>query len=321
MPARPVLVTGAAGFIGSHLCEELLALGRVVRGLDSLTGHYDRALKELNLAGPAADPKFAFYERDLLDPGLEELVADVEWVFHLAARPGVRDSWQEFDEYVYSNIQGTKAVLDACIGRDVKLVYASSSSVYGDASHLPVSEDQRTAPISPYGATKVMAELMASAYHHAYGLPAVGLRYFTVYGPSQRPDMGLARFIEAAVAGRRLSIYGDGRQLRDFTYVRDIAHATVAAAQCGRDGAIYNVASSNPRPLLDVLDVLGQALGRELPLNFEPAKLGDVRDTWGATELAQTELGFAPSVALRDGLQAQVAAAQQRREALAATSG
>ena len=141
MSSRPVLVTGAAGFIGSHLCEALLALGRPVRGLDSLTGHYDRALKELNLAGLVAQPDFTFYERDLLDAGLAELVAEVEWVFHLAARPGVRDSWDEFDEYVHSNVEGTKALLDACVGRDLRLIYASSSSVYGDVAVLPVSED------------------------------------------------------------------------------------------------------------------------------------------------------------------------------------
>lgn len=318
MSSRPVLVTGAAGFIGSHLCEALLALGRPVRGLDSLTGHYDRALKELNLAGLVAQPDFTFYERDLLDAGLAELVAEVEWVFHLAARPGVRDSWDEFDEYVHSNVEGTKALLDACVGRDLRLIYASSSSVYGDVAVLPVSEDEPTVPISPYGATKVMAELMAGAYHRAHGVPVIGLRYFSVYGPRQRPDMGLARFIDAAVDGRRLSIYGDGRQLRDFTYVGDVVRATVAAAQRGRDGAIYNVASSNPRPLLEVLDVLGQVLGRELRLDFGVAKLGDVRDTWGATKLAQVELGFSSATPLADGLEAQVAAAEERREALAA---
>ena len=163
-----------------------------------------------------------------------------------------------------------------------------------------------------------MAELMAGAYHRAHGVPVIGLRYFSVYGPRQRPDMGLARFIDAAVDGRRLSIYGDGRQLRDFTYVGDVVRATVAAAQRGRDGAIYNVASSNPRPLLEVLDVLGQVLGRELRLDFGVAKLGDVRDAWGATKLAQVELGFSSATPLADGLEAQVAAAEERREALAA---
>jgi len=318
MLKRPVLVTGAAGFIGSHLSEALLALGHSVRGVDSLAGHYSRALKELNLAGPLAHREFSFHERDLLDPGLGELVEGADLVFHLAARPGVRDSWRDFDDYAHSNILGTKALLDACVGRGAKLVYASSSSVYGDAASLPVTEDMPTAPISPYGATKVMTEVMAGAYHRAHDLDVVGLRYFTVYGPRQRPDMGLARFIEAAAEGRRLPIYGDGRQLRDFTYVGDVVNATVAAAQRGVAGSIYNIASSSPRPLLEVLDELGDAIGRELLLDFEDSKLGDVRDTWASTERAQSELGFAPATSLGEGLEAQVAEAQRRREALAA---
>jgi nucleoside-diphosphate-sugar epimerase len=320
MPKRPVLVTGAAGFVGSHLSEALLALGHPVRGLDSLTAHYSRELKQLNLAGALSHRDFSFHERDLLDPGLGELVEGAEFVFHLAARPGVRDSWHDFDDYAHSNILGTKALLDACVGRDVKVVYASSSSVYGNAPELPVTEDSPTAPISPYGATKVMTEVMAGAYRRAHGLDLVGLRYFTVYGPRQRPDMGLARFIEAAVEGRRLPIYGDGRQLRDFTYVGDVVDATVAAALRAGGSAIYNVASSNPRPLLEVLDELGEALGCALALDFEESKLGDVRDTWASIGLAAADFGFAPATSLSDGLEAQVAEARRRREALAAAA-
>ena len=320
MPKRPVLVTGAAGFIGSHLSEALLALGHPVRGLDSLAAHYSRELKQLNLAGALSHPEFSFHERDLLDPGLGELVEGAEFVFHLAARPGVRDSWHDFDDYAHSNILGTKALLDACVGRDVKVVYASSSSVYGNAPELPVTEDSPTAPISPYGATKVMTEVMAGAYRRAHGLDLVGLRYFTVYGPRQRPDMGLARFIEAAVEGRRLPIYGDGRQLRDFTYVGDVVDATVAAAQRAGGSSIYNVASSNPRPLLEVLEELGEALGCALALDFEDSKLGDVRDTWASIGLAAAEIGFAPATSLSDGLDAQVAEARRRRDALAAAA-
>jgi nucleoside-diphosphate-sugar epimerase len=311
-------VTGAAGFVGSHLSEALLALGHPVRGLDSLTPLYSRVLKELNLAGCVAHSDFTFHEQDLLDGTLDELVDGAQVVFHLAARPGVRDSWHDFDDYVRSNILGTKALFDACAGRDVKVVYASSSSVYGDADALPVTEAHPTVPISPYGASKVMTEVMAGAYRRAQGLDVVGLRYFTVYGPRQRPDMGLARFIEAAVEGRRLPIYGDGRQLRDFTYVGDVVDATVAAAELGGSGSVYNIASSDPHPLLEVLAQLGDVLGRELTMDFEPAKLGDVRDTWASTALAQAEIGFSPSTSLADGLAAQVADAVRRREALAA---
>ena len=318
MSKRPVVVTGAAGFIGSHLSEALLALGHPVRGLDSFAAHYSRALKELNLAGSLGHPQFTLHEGDLLDRGLDELVDGAAVVFHLAARPGVRDSWRDFDDYARSNVLGTKAILDACVGRGIKFVYASSSSVYGDASTLPVTEDQPTAPISPYGATKVMTEVMAGAYHRAHGLDVVGLRYFTVYGPRQRPDMGLSRFIDAAEQGRRLSIYGDGRQLRDFTYVGDVVAATVAGAAVGVPGAVYNIASSNPQPLVEVLDQLGSVLGVELMLDFESSKLGDVRDTWASTQRAQDELGFVAATSLAEGIAAQVAEAARRREALAA---
>src|SRR5438270_719868 len=230
---RPVLVTGAAGFVGSHLCESLLDAGHAVHGVDSFTPHYARELKELNLEGPRAHPKFTFHEADLLGAALPELTDQVGWVFHLAARPGVRDSWSDFEDYVHSNVYGTKTLLDACAGRDLRVVFASSSSVYGDAEHLPVTEETRLRPISPYGATKVMTEVLAGAYAQAHGLAVVGLRYFTVYGPRQRPDMGLARFIEAAAQGREIPVYGDGSQLRDFTYVEDVVTATIAAAERG----------------------------------------------------------------------------------------
>lgn len=310
---RPTLVTGAAGFIGSHLCEALLRRGGPVRAVDSLAPHYSRELKELNIAGLAPNADFSFHEMDLATAPFGELLDGVGCVFHLAARPGVRDSWESFDDYTHSNIVATKALLDACAERAVRVVYASSSSVYGDASELPVTETAPREPISPYGASKVMVEVMAGAYHRARGLDAVGLRYFTVYGPRQRPDMGLARFIEAAVARRNISIYGDGRQKRDFTYVGDVVAATVAAAELGRAGSVYNVASNNPLPLLNVLECLGEVLGQKLALTFEPPQIGDVRDTWGAIDFAREDLGYAPSASLRDGLTAQVAEAERRR--------
>jgi UDP-glucuronate 4-epimerase len=315
---KRVFVTGAAGFIGSHLCEALVADGHEVIGLDSFTAHYDRALKELNIADLRARDRFQLIEADLSDPSLPDAIAGCDWVIHLAARPGVRDSWEDFSDYVRSNIVGTKAVLDACAGRDVRLVYASSSSVYGDAQQLPVTEEMPLRPISPYGASKVMTETMAGAYAAAHGLDVVGLRYFTVYGPRQRPDMGLSRFIEAGVSGAELPIFGDGRQLRDFTYVGDIVAATIAAAVGGAKGGIYNVASSRPVPLLEVLQTLGDVLDRELSMRFEDTKRGDVRDTHASTDRAHRELGYAPTTSLRDGIAAQVTEAARRREALAA---
>jgi UDP-glucuronate 4-epimerase len=315
---KHVLVTGAAGFIGSHLCEALLDAGHTVVGLDSFSTHYERPLKELNLRTARASERFTLVDADLCDPVLADLVAPADWVFHLAARPGVRDSWDDFSDYVRSNIVGTKALLDACADNDgVKLVYASSSSVYGNAERLPVTEDTALAPISPYGASKVMTETMAGAYAAARGLDAVCLRYFTVYGPRQRPDMGIARFIDATVAGREIQVYGDGRQLRDFTYVGDIVAGTIAAAERGRPGGAYNIASGRPLPLLDVLETLGDVMGGRLAMRFEENKLGDVRDTHASIEHTAVQLGYAPATSLRDGLLAQVAAAAARRDALA----
>jgi len=311
---KSILVTGAAGFIGSHLCEALLRAGYRVRGIDSFTPHYDRGLKELNLVPALASPGFEFVELDLAVSPLADVVADAEWVFHLAARPGVRDSWGDFEDYAHSNIIGTKALLDACARRSTRVVYASSSSVYGNADQLPVTERTPLRPISPYGATKVMTETLAGAYGASRGLEVVGLRYFTVYGPRQRPDMGLSRFIEAAVAGREIGIYGDGRQMRDFTFVDDVVAATIAAAERGTPGGIYNVASGRPLPLLDVLGVLSEVIESKLRLVFEDPKTGDVRDTWAATQRATDELGFTAAVPLGEGLARQVAEAARRRE-------
>jgi UDP-glucose 4-epimerase len=311
------LLTGAAGFIGSHLAVRLLDDGVAVTAVDSFSSHYQRALKELNVAELREHRDFSLVENDLVEAPLSELLDGVDVVFHLAARPGVRDSWADFSDYLHNNVAATKALLDACAGRPLRLVYASSSSVYGNSANLPVPEDASREPISPYGATKVMTEVMVNAYAAAHGLEAIGLRYFTVYGPRQRPDMGLARFIEAAVSGRALSIYGDGRQLRDFTYVGDAVAATVAAARVGEPGAIYNVASSNPLELLAVLGELSDVIGQELELAHEGAKLGDVRDTWADTSRAVAELGYKPATSLRDGLAAQVAEAERRRSALA----
>jgi UDP-glucuronate 4-epimerase len=318
-PRRCALVTGAAGFIGSALCDELLRTGHRVIGVDALTATYAPALKERNLASALADPAFTLH-RDALDEApLEALLDGVDVVYHLAARPGVRASWSDFPEYLHANVAATKRLLDACVGRELRVVYASSSSVYGDAAALPVSEGCDLHPVSPYGATKVAAEVIAGAYWRSHGLAAVGLRYFTVYGPRQRPDMAISRFIEAADAGREIGIYGDGRQMRDFTYVGDIVAATILAAEHGEPGDVYNVASGDPHPLLDVLGQLGDVLGTELALRFDPVQLGDVRDTWASIERAHRQLGYRPAVTLRDGLAAQAVEARARRAAGAAT--
>lgn len=285
--------------------------------MDSFTPHYARALKELNLAALDGEKRFQLNEVDLAHADVPALIEGVDVVFHLAARPGVRDSWSDFDDYVSSNINATRALFDACAAAGVRTVFASSSSVYGDVAGLPVEEESPLRPVSPYGATKVMTEVLAGAYAASLGLEAVGLRYFTVYGPRQRPDMGLARFIEACSAGEPIRIFGDGHQLRDMTYVGDAVAATMAAARHGRPGALYNVASCAPRSLLEILRELESAVGAELRLEHEERKAGDVRDTWGSIEQARSQLGYEPATPLRVGLERQVAEAARRRSALA----
>jgi UDP-glucuronate 4-epimerase len=311
-----MLVTGAAGFIGSHLAERLIADGHRVIGVDSFSDHYARDLKALNLANLVDEPRFELVEIDIAREPIIELLDDTAIVFHLAARPGVRDSWSEFADYADANIIGSHAIFDAAAATHTRVVYASSSSVYGNAATLPVSETHPLHPVSPYGASKVMTEVLAGAYASSFGLEAIGLRYFTVYGPRQRPDMGLSRFIEAAVAEKPIPIYGDGRQRRDMTYVGDVVAATLAAAQHGHPGTAYNIASGAQRPLLEILKELGDVLGLPLRLAHEDTKPGDVRDTWGDITNASADLGYNPSVTLRDGLEHQVTEAERRRLAL-----
>ena len=308
------LVTGAAGFIGSHLSEHLVAEGYTVHGVDSYTNHYSRQLKEENLATLRRNPAFIFHLRDLVGAPLDELVGLVDVVYHLAARPGVRDSWEYFDDYAHANILGTKNLLDACAIHKKRYVYASSSSVYGNSPLLPVVEQLALRPISPYGVTKVMAEVMAGSYADAYGIETIGLRYFTVYGPRQRPDMALCRFIDSVITEEPITVFGDGRQQRDFTYVNDIVKGTVAAAKYGIPGEVYNLASSDPHPLIDVIKILSEAVGRELEIQFAEPQVGDVRDTWGDVSKAARTFGYQPGVGLTDGIAAQVTDARQRRE-------
>ena len=232
------LVTGVAGFIGSTLAERLCADGADVVGLDCFTDYYPRALKERNLAGLRGQPRFRFVESSLGDADLASLLADRTHVFHLAAQAGVRKSWgRDFNVYTVNNIDATQVLLEACTQQPIeRLVYASSSSVYGDVVALPMREDALPQPVSPYGVSKLAAEQLCYLYHVNYGVPAVSLRYFTVYGPRQRPDMGFNRFLRATLRGEPIAVYGDGEQTRDFTFVADAVSATIAAATRGVRG-------------------------------------------------------------------------------------
>jgi UDP-glucuronate 4-epimerase len=312
-PAKAV-VTGAAGFIGSHLCKRLLAGGAEVIGIDSFTDHYPVPLKLGNLAEIEADPAFELLGSDIATADLAAAFAEAEVVFHLAARPGVGDSWENFQEYVDSNVVGSKMVFEAAAEAGCRVVYASSSSIYGDAAALPATETAAPDPISPYAASKVMTEALANVFTSSLGLDAVGLRYFSVYGPRQRPDMAITRFIRAIEEGGEVTVFGDGLQRRDMTFVSDVVEGTLQAARHGRTGAVYNIASGRPVALIDILEELGEVMGIPVNLTLVEERLGDVRATWGDVERAAAELGYAPRTALREGLEAQVEVA--RRPAL-----
>ncbi len=301
------LVTGAAGFIGSTLVERLLAEGADVVGLDSFTDYYARERKEANLTAARQHAKFSFVEGSLQDTDLDALLDGVTHVFHLAGQPGVRKSWgRDFDVYLVNNVAATQRLLERCAGRTLeRFVYASTSSVYGDAAAIPMREDARPQPISPYGVTKLAAEHLGFLYQVSSGVPVVAMRYFTVYGPRQRPDMGFHRFLSAALDGRPVPRFGDGEQTRDFTFVSDIVDATYRAGLQGVVGEVYNVGGGSRVSVNEVFAMIEQVTGRPLAVEVLPAQPGDMRDTYADTSRAQQALGFQPSVTLADGLHAE----------------
>jgi len=298
------LVTGAAGFIGSHLSTTLLEQGAEVVGLDCFTDYYARDIKEQNLADLKTRRGFTLVEDALQTADLEKVLDGVTHVFHLAAQAGVRKSWgREFDAYVTHNVAATQRLLEAVKEmRLTRFVYASSSSVYGDLVSIPMREEALPQPVSPYGVTKLAAEHLCMLYHANYGVPAVALRYFTVYGPRQRPDMGFHRFLRAAHLGEPISVYGDGEQTRDFTFVSDAVAATMAAGSRGRAGGVYNIGGGSRVSLNHVFTLIERVVGRPLTLRPQPAQKGDMRDTFADTSRAKADLGFAPSKSLESGL-------------------
>ena len=302
------LVTGAAGFIGSHLSAQLLARGARVTGLDCFTDYYPRPIKEANLAVNSGKAGFQFVEADLAQADLRALLDGKTHVFHLAAQAGVRKSWgRDFQIYTANNVDATQMLLEACAGLPLeKFVFASSSSVYGDAVAMPMTEKALPQPVSPYGVTKLAAEQLCHLYTVNHGLPTTSMRYFTVYGPRQRPDMGFHRFIRAALTGEPILLYGDGEQTRDFTFVTDAVAATMAAGDRGRPGAVYNIGGGSRVSINQVLAIIGRATGKTLNIRREPAQKGDMRDTLADTTAARNELGWAPAVTLEEGIEAEV---------------
>jgi UDP-glucuronate 4-epimerase len=289
------VVTGAAGFIGSHLAEALLADGHDVVAVDSFNDYYDPTLKEKNAAA---------FEVSRLDLAEDDLALDgFDGVFHLAGQPGVRSFGTVFDEYVRRNLLATQRVFESAARAGVRVVFASSSSVYGDAESYPTSEDARPSPISPYGITKLGCEQLAYAYAKSFGLDAVLLRYFTVSGPRQRPDMAFARIVDALARGASFELYGDGLQSRSFTYVADVVAATVAAMS--GPAALFNVGGGAEASMRDAIAMLERVSGRTLEVVEKPAAAGDVRRTAADTQRIERALGWRAQTTLEDGLRAQ----------------
>jgi nucleoside-diphosphate-sugar epimerase len=310
------LVTGAAGFIGSTLVDRLLEAGHAVTGLDCMSPYYDAAQKRSNVLGALAHHDYRLVELDLMDTDVRPHLANVDVVFHLAGQPGVRRSWADgFQSYVDANIVVTQRLLEQALDVGVpRLVYASSSSVYGNVRAVPTPESAPTRPYSPYGVTKLAGELLCSAYAENFALSTVSLRYFTVYGPRQRPDMALHRMIEAALDQRPFTIFGDGTQIRDFTYVDDIVDATICAADPGvPPGTVVNAAGGSSIMLNDLIAVVEAALGHPITLERKAAEAGDVTATGGAIGAAGQVLGWQPSISLATGVARQVEWHRSRR--------
>ena len=299
-----VLVTGAAGFIGSQLSLRLLREGAYVIAVDSFTDFYPRWIKERNLSPLVGARNFEFLPQDLLEIDLDDLLARVDVVYHLAAQAGVRSSWGEsFSIYVQHNIQSTQRLLEAAKGRPLsRLVYASSSSVYGLTPTLPMTETSLLYPLSPYGVTKLAAEQLCFLYFQNYAVPTVSLRFFTVYGPGQRPDMAFHKFFKAIAESRPIVLYGDGEQTRDFTFVEDIVEACLSASRQGRVGEVYNIGGGHRERMNDLLPVLEETCGKKVEVRREDKQKGDVAHTQADIGKAQHDLGYSPRTVLRDGL-------------------
>lgn len=302
------LVTGVAGFIGSHLAEALIARGYRVIGVDAFTDFYPRAIKEQNLQGLQNSSAFRLLELDLSTANLSSLLLGVDYVFHLAAQAGVRSSWgKQFTAYVDYNVLATQRLLEAALHSHVqRVIYASSSSVYGNARVQPVHEDSPTQPISPYGVTKLAGEHLCTLYAREHSLSTIALRYFTVYGPRQRPDMGFHKFIHSLLCEQVIQVYGDGQQSRDFTYVDDIVAANLAAMHLGTNGAVYNIGGGTRVTVREVLRMLESITEKQAHVVYQTRQYGDATHTAADTSAAYADLGFQPAMTLEQGLRMQV---------------
>jgi nucleoside-diphosphate-sugar epimerase len=299
-----ILVTGAAGFIGSHIAEKLIASGADVVGIDCFTDNYPRELKERNLFALSGRGGFEFINADIMRTDLTPLLNGIEAIYHQAAIPGVRDSWgRRFEIYLDNNILATQKLLEAAKNCKIKkFIYASSSSIYGDAESLPTREDALPRPMSPYGVTKLAAEHLCMLYQKNFGVPAVSLRYFTVYGQRQRPDMAFHILMRSAHNNKPFEIYGDGAQTRDFTFIDDVVAANIAALDRGVPGRAYNIGGGSRVTMNHVIEKASLITGVDIKVTHTETKKGDLRDTSADISLARADLGYKPSVSLEDGL-------------------
>jgi nucleoside-diphosphate-sugar epimerase len=299
-----ILVTGAAGFIGSHLCRRLLSEDCSVVGIDCFADHYPRWIKKRNVAPLLAAKRFRFLDQDLSDIPLKKILAGADCVCHLAAQAGVRTSWGEnFSSYVTNNIVVTQRLLEAAKSSSLrKFIYASSSSVYGLTTDLPMSEESPLHPLSPYGVTKLAAEHLCLLYAKNCGVPAVSLRFFTVYGPGQRPDMAFHKFFKAIREGRKITVYGDGRQTRDYTFIDDVIEASVAAVEKGRIGEVYNIGGGHRVSLVRLFPMFEDICGKPVRTQWKEKQKGDAPHTYASIDKAGRELGYRPQTLLGEGL-------------------
>ena len=311
-----VLVTGVAGFIGSHLAQRLLEQGHGVVGVDSFFDYYPRSIKENNLKPLLGREGFEFIDTEIASMDLNALLSGVDAVFHQAALAGVRSSWgSKFGEYVSNNVLATQSLLEASKDKGLKkFIYASSSSVYGDAEDFPVTESSPQRPISPYGVTKLAGENLASLYYKGYGVPTVSLRYFTVYGPRQRPDMAFHKFISAVEKGEEVQIFGSGEQTRDFTFISDAVDANLGALNSGRPGEIYNIGGGKRIVLNDAVSIIEEIVGKKASIEYIATQRGDAVHTFADISKAEKELSYAPRVSLEEGLSKQYDWLKEYRE-------
>lgn len=298
------LVTGCAGFIGSHLADRLVEQGYLVKGIDSFTDYYSRYIKESNISNALMKKNFQLTDEDILNM---ESFPDVDYVFHLAAQAGVRASWgKSFEIYVRNNIRVTQKLLEYYKDKNIKnFVYSSSSSVYGD-TELPIREDSMPKPVSPYGVTKLAAENLCYLYWKNYGIPIVSLRYFTVYGPRQRPDMAIHKFAMAILKNDEITIFGDGMQTRDFTFVDDVVEANLKAAQKNNMWMTLNIGGGSRISINELIIKLENTIGKKVKINYIEKQKGDVRDTWADTSKAMDLLCWRPKIDIDNGLRIYV---------------